>query len=166
MPDDDGRTDPVVALRAEWPPGGDLPSPGPQTGAELAEHLPGDATDHPAAPADVVATRWPGADPKADPDETTDEALDEGAPPYWDDGRGDAGPAPADPDAPDAHMVIVWDHSDGGAPPLLGLRVSKTPGMTDILLDGAPVATLPAADVPPPDSIVLISESAAAGLPV
>lgn len=37
--------------------------------------------------------------------------------------------------------------------------------MTDILLDGAPVATLPEDQVPPLDQIALLPESVAGGLP-
>ncbi|KAB2543474.1 hypothetical protein AL035_01400 [Salipiger aestuarii] len=61
-------------------------------------------------------------------------------------------------------LVVVWDDSDRGAPPMLGLRLSDRPGMTDILLDGVPVATLPDDTVPSLDHIALLRESTASAL--
>lgn len=74
-------------------------------------------------------------------------------------------PTLMDFDRAEDRMLVFYDDSDGAAPPDLALRPSaETPGMTEILSDGAPLAIMPDADAPALDSIVLLGESAAAAL--
>ena len=79
-----------------------------------------------------------------------------------------AADAPAqlmDFDAGEDQIVIVYDDSTGDGDPTLEIRVSaKDPGVTEILVDGAVLTTLPTADAPTAASIVLVGESAAPAL--
>ncbi|MBY6160589.1 hypothetical protein KUV73_05065 [Mameliella alba] len=73
--------------------------------------------------------------------------------------------APLDFDASEDQLVIVYDDSlDAPEPELDMAPRPDNPEMTDIRLGGTVLASLPTAEAPPLESIVLVGESDAAAL--
>lgn len=69
----------------------------------------------------------------------------------------------ADYDSGEDQLVIVYDDADGAGEPELEIRVSATdPAVTEIVMDGQVLTTMPTADAPAIESLVLIGESVAA----
>lgn len=69
-------------------------------------------------------------------------------------------------DESEDQLLIVYDDSDAGADPELEMRPSQDdPAMTEIVMDGTVLATLPTSEAPSLESVVLVAESLASDLP-
>ena len=75
------------------------------------------------------------------------------------------GAVPLDYDAEEDQLLIVYDDSAGGPEPDLELtRRAGDPDTTEIRLCGQVLASMPTSRAPPLSGIMLVGESAAAGL--
>jgi hypothetical protein len=71
-----------------------------------------------------------------------------------------------DYDPSEDQIVIVFDDS-GAHEPEVSIRASETdPDISEIVLDGVVLTTLPTAGAPPLDALVLVGESLADALPL
>jgi len=68
-------------------------------------------------------------------------------------------------DAQEDQLMIVFDDSETEEEPEVEVRVSATdPTLSEIVLDGVVLSTLPTADAPTPETLVLVGESVVAQL--
>ena len=68
-------------------------------------------------------------------------------------------------DSIEDQLVIIYDDSETTIAPDFGMRISDAnPDMTEFVVDGMAVLSMPTVDVPPPDAIALLGESSAARL--
>jgi hypothetical protein len=71
-------------------------------------------------------------------------------------------PPMMDFDEDEEKMMVVYDDSQADADPDLDVRVSDAnPEVSEIVVDGTVLATLPTSEAPAPDQVVLVGESVA-----
>lgn len=72
-------------------------------------------------------------------------------------------PPMMDFDEDEEQMMVVYDDSQGDLDPALDVRISDSdPEVSEIVVDGTVLATLPTAEAPAPEQVVLVGESVAA----